>query len=243
LSWFDSFFETDEWLAVALARTPERTEAEVAFLAQHLPAEAHVLDVPCGTGRHSAALAARGFTVAGLDISQRVLDVARAAMPDGDFRHGDMRELPWEDASFDAVLNLWTAFGYFETQDEDERVLAEFARVLRPGGTVVLDTVNQAALIRQFRGKSWDDSIEGLLMLDELEHDLITGRSSARWTFIRDDGSQVVRAFDHRVYTAAEYAAMFRRAGLEPQAWFGDFEGGDLTPDTWRMILVAKRVV
>jgi ubiquinone/menaquinone biosynthesis C-methylase UbiE len=243
LSWFDNFFETDEWLAVALARPPERTEAEVAFLAQHLPVGAHVLDVPCGTGRHSAGLSAHGYTMAGLDISERVIAVARDTVPDADFRTGDMRELPWEDASFDAVLNLWTAFGYFETQDEDERVLAEFARVLRPGGIVILDTVNQAAFVRQYRAKGWDDSIEGLLMLDEIEHDLITGRSSVRWTFIREDGSQVVRAFDHRVYTAAEYAAMFRRAGLEPQAWFGDFEGGDLTPDTWRMIVVAKRIV
>lgn len=243
MSWFDGFFETDEWLAVALARPPERTEAEVAFLADHLPSGAHALDVPCGTGRHSAGLAARGYTVSGLDISERVIRVAREALPGADFRTGDMRELPWESGSFDAVLNLWTAFGYFETQDEDERVLAEFARVLRPGGTLILDTINQAAFVRKFQGKSWDDSIDGLLMLDEVEHDLITGRNSARWTFIREDGSQVVRAFDHRLYTAAEYAAMFRRAGLEPQAWFGDFEGGDLTPDTWRMIAIVKRVV
>jgi len=198
--------------------------------------------VPCGTGRHSAGLAGRGYTVAGLDISERVLAVARAAVPGADFRRGDMRELPWADDRFDAVLNLWTAFGYFETQDEDERVLAEFARVLRPGGCLILDTINKAAFVRRFQSKSWDDSIDGLVMLDEVEHDLITGRSNARWTFVREDGSRVTHSFDHRLYTAAEYAALSRRAGLEPQAWYGDFDGGELTSDTWRLILVAKRV-
>ena len=241
MNWFDSFFETDEWLAVALARPAERTEAELAFLVQHLPARAHVLDVPCGTGRHSAGLVARGHTVAGLDISERVLEVARAAVPGADFRHGDMRELPWADESFDAVLNLWTAFGYFETQADDERVLAEFARVLRPGGRVILDAINQVAFVRRLQTKSWDDSIDGLVLLDEIEHDLIAGRSNARWTFVREDGSQVAHSFDHRLYTAPEYAELFRRAGLEPLAWYGDFDGGELTPDSWRLILVAER--
>ena len=96
-----------------------------------------------------------------------MLAVARAAGPDLDLRQGDMRELPWPDGSFDAVLNLWTAFGYFETQDEDERVLAEVARVLAPGGVFVLDTVNQAALAPRLPAAGVGRARDGTLLLQE----------------------------------------------------------------------------
>ena len=109
--WYESFFEADEWLLLAASRDPERTELEVDFVSSQIRPAGHVLDVPCGTGRVAVPLAERGFTVAGLDISEAVLAVARKAGPDIDFRQGDMRELPWADGSFDAVLNLWTAFG------------------------------------------------------------------------------------------------------------------------------------
>ena len=237
--WFETFFDSDDWLLVAEQRDEERTQAEVDFVAGRLPAGARVLDVPCGTGRISVPLAARGFTVAGLDIAEPVLARARVAGPGLEFRQGDMRELPWPDASFDAVLNLWTAFGYFETQDEDERVLAEFARVLAPGGVVVLDTVNQLALVRGFRPKSFEE-VDGIVFLQEHAYDQVTGRSSAHWSFLRG-GRRSELSFDHRLYTTPEYVDMFRRAGLEPEAFYGGFSGEELGWDTWRQIIVARK--
>jgi len=238
--WYESFFEGEDWLLLATTRDPERTAQEAEFCASQIPAGARVLDVPCGTGRHSALLAERGFTVAGLDISEAVLNVARDAAPGGDFRQGDMRELPWPDDSFDAVLNLWTAFGYFETQEEDLRVMAEFARVLAPGGVLVLDTVNQAALLRGFREQSWSE-LDGALLLERHDYDIVTGRSKANWTFVRD-GTRSELSFDTRLYTTPEYAAMMRATGLEPEGFFGGFDGAELTWDTWRQIIVARSV-
>ena len=237
--WYEFFFEGEDWLLLATTREPERTALEAEFCASHISAGGRVLDVPCGTGRHSALLAERGFTVAGLDISERVLSVARDAVPGGDFRQGDMRELPWPDDSFDAVINLWTAFGYFETQEENERVMAEFARVLEPGGVLVLDTVNQAALLREFREQAWSE-LDGALLLERHSYDIVTGRSSAQWTFVRD-GDRSELSFDTRAYTTPEYVEMMRRAGLEPEAFFGGFDGCELTWDTWRQIIVARR--
>ena len=238
--WFESFFESDEWLLLAQSHPAERAEAEAGFVAERLPTGARVLDVPCGTGRISVPLAERGFVVSGLDISNRVLEVARAAAPALDLRQGDMRDLPWPDGSFDAVLNLWTAFGYFETQVEDERVLAEAARVLTPGGVFVLDTINQAALLRDFRPQGWNE-LDGALLLERREHDLVTGRIQSYWTFVKPGGERSEFAFDHRLYTTREYVDMLRRAGLEPTAFFGGFDGSELTPDTWRLVIVAER--
>lgn len=237
--WYESIFEGDEWLLLASTLPPERTQLEADFCASHLPPGGKILDVPCGTARHAELLAAQGFTVAGLDISNRVLEVARTAVPGADFRHGDMRELPWDDASFDGLINVWTAFGYFETEAENERVMTEFARVLAPGGVLILDTVNQAALLRGFREQAWRE-LEGTLMLERHEYDTITGRSQAFWTFVRD-GARSELSFDHRVYTTPEYVEMMRRNGLEPTAFFGGFDGIELGWDTWRQIIVAQR--
>ena len=239
--WYESFFEGEEWLLLATTREPERTRLEADFCASHLPPGGRVLDVPCGTGRHSELLAGCGFTVAGLDISERVLEVARAAVPGADFRQGDMRELPWPDASFDGLINLWTAYGYFETEDENERVMTEFARVLAPGGILILDTVNQPALLRGFREKAWSE-LDDTLLLERHEYDNITGRSQAFWTFVRD-GARTELSFDHRVYTTPEYVELMRRHGLEPTAFFGGFDGTELGWDTWRQIIVARRSV
>jgi SAM-dependent methyltransferase len=152
-----------------------------------------------------------------------------------------MRELPWPDASFDGLINLWTAFGYFETEEENERVMTEFARVLAPGGVLILDTVNQPALLRGFREQTWSE-LEDTVLLARHEYDNITGRSQAFWTFVRD-GTRNELSFEHRLYTTPEYVEMMRRSGLEPTAFFGGFDGTELGWDTWRQIIVARRTI
>lgn len=239
-NWFESFFETDDWIALATTREPERTEAEASFVAGQLPERGRILDLACGTGRIALPLAARGLDVAGIDISRRALEVARAAAPALDLRHGDMRDLPWEDAWFDGVVNVWTAFGYFQSQSDDERVLAEVARVLRPGGVFVLDSVNQAALLRNLQPRSWSELENGTLFLERREVDLLTGRVQAYWSLVDASGRRD-HAFDHRLYTIAEYRAMLQRAGLQTLEVYGGFDGSLVGLDSWRAVIVAQR--
>ena len=238
--WYESFFESGDWIELVTTRDPEGTELEVSFLAERIPAGSRVLDLACGTGRVAIPLARRGYTVAGLDISQRSLDVARRDGPELDLRHGDMRELPWDDASFDAVVNIWTAFGYFPTQAEDERALAEVVRVLEPGGIFVLDTVNQAALLRRFEPRSWSELGSGTVLLERRDYDVLTGRVQAHWSFVDARGRREL-SFDHRVYTIAEYGELLARAGLRVVDVFGDFDGVPASVDTWRALIVSQR--
>jgi SAM-dependent methyltransferase len=239
--WYESFFETDEWLLLATAHDPERAEREVAFLTQRLPAGGSVLDLACGTGRISVPLSQHGYVVSGIDISQRALEVARREGPGLEFRHGDLRELPWPDESFDGVINLWTAFGYYETADEDERALGEVARVLRQGGVFIIDTVNTSGLHRGFRPEGWRELGDGTVMLERRVFDLPTGRAQAYWSFLKD-GTRKELSFDHRLYSPAEYALMLRGAKLEPKGWYGGFDGSELTLDSFRLLIVAERV-
>jgi SAM-dependent methyltransferase len=89
-----------------------------------------LLDVACGAGYAAMMAAERGATVAGLDASDGLLEIARARVPSGDFRVGDMGALPFDDAQFDAVSTFsGIAVGW-------ERAMGEAVRVLRPGGAV-----------------------------------------------------------------------------------------------------------
>ena len=140
--WHESFFGED-WLRIALSIPDERADQQTDFVvsALELAPGARVLDLACGHGRHSARLARLGFDVTGLDVSASSLELARETEPAAEYVEGDMREIPVEDESFDAVINLFTAFGYFEDEDDDQRVLNEVARVLRPGGAFLIDTL------------------------------------------------------------------------------------------------------
>ena len=135
--WFTSFFDAAYVAQLREEKPPAQTRREVDFLLRALrPAPgARILDVPCGYGRHAAALAGRGFQVVGVDLSRAMIAEARrrfAGRPRLTFVRGDMRRITF-DREFDAVVNLYTSFGYF-TPAQNQAVLRRLARALRPGG-------------------------------------------------------------------------------------------------------------
>jgi len=184
--WYDSFFLSDDWLAIAQAADDEeRTRTQVEFVVERLglgPA-ARVLDLACGHGRHAVELARRGLRVTGLDISEPSLAIARERAAEQsvelELLAGDMRELPWRD-EFDAVLNLWTAFGYFADEADDARVLAAVARALRAGGALLLDTLNVFWLARSWQAHGWQELDDGRLMIEDRAYDHLAGRKHGR---------------------------------------------------------------
>lgn len=97
-----------------------------------------MLDLCCGPARHAAPLAERGYHVLGLDLDDAALRDARRRAPAATFVRGDMRRLPLASSSMDAVLCMWQSFGHFDA-DTNIAALAEMARVLRPGGRLLLD--------------------------------------------------------------------------------------------------------
>ncbi|HLA13888.1 MAG TPA: class I SAM-dependent methyltransferase, partial [Gemmatimonadaceae bacterium] len=140
--WWESAFDSHYLLEYGPLFTPEGARAEVARLIEllGLPVASRVLDVPCGQGRHAHLLAEAGYDVDGLDYSKDLLEIARkrGTGPNLRYAHGDMRRLPsrWRNR-FDAVLNLFTSFGFFAHPADDAKVISEFARVLKPGGCLI----------------------------------------------------------------------------------------------------------
>ena len=226
---------------------PERTAAEVNGVVGQLGLDpgARLLDLCCGQGRHAVALARLGYRVTGLDLSRPfLLEAAGLAA-----RHGqvvglvaaDMRRLPFADGSFDAVINLFNAFGYLEDDAQDELVLAEVARVLAAGGRFLQELVNREALVR-----GWHDSDvlrldDGLVVLQERTLDLRASRDRVRYTLLHADGRQSSREHVVRLYTLTELAGMLERAGLALEAVHGDLDGGPLELDSSFLVTVSAR--
>ena len=146
--WYVEFFGDDYLRVYADRLTDEHTEAEVAFVERALGLRAGdaVLDLCCGQGRHAILLAKHGIRATGQDLSERyIADARRIAAEQGAdaaFVVGDMRRIESAER-YDAVINMFTAFGYLEADADNARVLREARRALKPGGRILIDALNR----------------------------------------------------------------------------------------------------
>jgi SAM-dependent methyltransferase len=206
-------------------------------------AASRVLDIACGSGRHLAALAARGFGGVGLDLSLHLLAEAAERRP-GWLVRGDMRDLPFHDGAFHVALSMFTSFGYFASRNEDRRMLAEAFRVLAPGGVFVLDYFNAeptlAALTPESRRsegpyefherRSVECAADGQRRIVKTVEVFQSGES-------RDTLREEVA-----VYPPGELEALVAAAGFESMARLGDYRGGPFDAGASpRLLLVARR--
>jgi SAM-dependent methyltransferase len=239
---WDAFFG-DFYLRVHAAESAreEQADAEQALAAARLarcPPGGALLDAPCGFGRHALPLAAEGFAVTGVDRSAPLLEEARRRGEGPAWVLGDYRELPFADATFDAAINLYTSIGYLGDA-EDTAVLAEIARVLKPGGRLVIETLHRDLLVRTFDESGWQRAGEGRLLLEQRAFDPVGGVAQETQTLIHPDGTRESRTFATRVYSATELVAMLLAAGFEKATAYGDLSGAPFETGT-RLVLVAR---
>ena len=240
LHWYDEdylFFSTE-------ITNLERTENELEFIWQALRLQhgAAVLDLACGHGRIANGLAKRGASVTGIEILPLFLERARAdATKAGvtvDYRNGDMRELG-NIGPFDAAVLWFFSFGY-HSDVENLKVLQEVARVLKPGGRLLIDQYNTAALARASGNYTILDLGDSLLMqrpICELE----TGRWGAERIVVRD-GTIRRAKFSCRCYSPSELKGMLADAGFSAPTFLGDgFE--PLGLDSTKQIPLATKKV
>ena len=207
------------------------------------PIGSRVLDVPCGTGRHAHLLAESGYDVDGLDYSKELLGVARKRGIGVNLRYtrGDMRKMPsrWT-KRFDAVLNLFTSFGFFSHPSDDARVIKEFARVLRPGGTLIWQGGSRDGVMARFLPRDWWTSSDGTLFAQEREFDSLSGILTVHSTW-RRGSKKGAREHRVRLYTATRLSELCADAGLVVEQAYHGFSDRPLRRTSSEMLLVARK--
>lgn len=243
--WWKEYFDTQYLLEYQPLLTPERDRQEVSRLIEvlELPAGSRILDVPCGQGRHAHLLAEAGFDVDGLDYSLELLAVARQRGTSRTLRYtrGDMRRLPakWR-GRFDAVVNLFTSFGFFADPADDARVIGEFARALKPGGILLWHGGSRDGVAGRFLARDWWRSHDGTMIGHERSFDSLSGLLSVRstWQGPKKKGSREHRI---RIYTATRLAELCALHGLVVEQAFDGFSSRALTRKSSEMMLVARK--
>jgi ubiquinone/menaquinone biosynthesis C-methylase UbiE len=190
--------------------------AEAALVSEFFPSwPARVLDVGSGAGRSSAALARRGYSVVGIDLSEDLLQLARGLYPSIEFHTMDARRLSFDDASFDAVLFSYNGLDVIHPVAGRMACIAEISRVLKPGGTFVMSTHNAIGAVCCGGWFYLSGHIKAVAFLGRQ----ISNRAAFDWYFRYRDGSG-----DHFLYAAppARTAAQLEAAGLSILAACGD---------------------
>jgi SAM-dependent methyltransferase len=242
---FDSkrFFE-ESWPKISQGFESEAAaETEIEWILGHvrLRPGSDVLDAPCGFGRHSLALARRGFRVTGVDLSETELGRARARAGAGGVAlrlvEQDMRDMEFS-GEFDLALNLFSSIGYF-SDDEDRLLLDRFCTALRPGGVFVLDTRNRDHFVRNYAAEETVTLPTGGTVRIKNRLSFTTSRVHGDW-WVEDD-THLLGQTDFRLYSAHELYRMLR-----PERWsrvelFGGLDGRPFELDAPRLVLVATK--
>lgn len=244
--WWSTYFTEAYLLEFAPLFSLEEDRRQVARLVDlmGLPAGSRVLDIPCGQGRHAHLLAEAGFDVDGLDYSPELLARARKRGAGSRLRYtrGDMRSLPsgWE-GRFDAVVNLFTSFGFFADPNDDVRVIRGFARVLRPGGTLIWHGGSRDGLMARFLVRDSWITANQTVVSQERSFDPLPGVLNVRSTLSAPGRVPVRRDHQIRIYTATRLVELFREAGLEVAEAFDGWNGRPLRRTSTEMLLVARK--
>jgi SAM-dependent methyltransferase len=204
---------------------------------------ASVLDMCCGHGRHSLELARRGYRVTGVDRNQAFIEAAatdaRNAGVDVDWQVADMREFVPQHP-YDAVLNLFFAWGYLESEAADRQALGIMANALGPGGQLVIEYQNRELVLQHIQ-RTWRWLASGDVLLREFQFEPSTSRLSGAQIVIRASGERVERRFDLRLYTCTELLQLLMAEGLTPTALYGSYGGEAFGLQSPMLLVIAHK--
>jgi len=257
--WTDLFKEYPELFLDALEERVAQASTEVDLLLKclhkHRFKTRSVLDLNCGVGRHSIELGKRGITVLGTDLSRHYIDIAkRRAENEGvvktvRFKVADMRRIAssLRGQQFDGIINLFTSFGYFDDNTNND-ILRQCASLVRSKGFFALEIMNRDWLVRNFqpRGFTW---YKGLILLEDRKFDVETSRVQATWTFLKQQSEKqfVLEkqvTIDTRLWSLHELVETFGKNGWEFQAAYPGFGNRDKSvalTEAQRLLFIARK--
>lgn len=235
MAWYQEWFG-EEYLELYSHRDENEARQQVAFFHEQCGrVDGPVLDLASGTGRHIQELEALGYHAVGCDLSYTLLRTGvrdYGAMP---VARADMRHLPFCDGVFAGLVNFFTSFGYFSTEDENVQVVREMSRVLDPGAVFLFDYLNVHRELENLVQRETRTTPLGEVFIERW-YDRSDHSINKRMTIGQKRWLERVRGYD-----LDEISAMFTSCNLIIRASFGDFDGSPFDRTSPRLILMGSK--
>lgn len=246
MNWFEEWFDSPLYEQLYAERDEQEAAELVALLEEVLPLKkcSKILDLGCGRGRHAVNLYKKGYQVTGIDLSEQAIATAREKAKkfndDGlRFEIRDMRNpLP---ETFDAIVNLFTTFGYFASDEENAGVFDSVISMLRPGGIFVLDYLN-AVKVRQKIRPTDEGSFQDIHYT--IRRYIKEGAVHKDITFSGDQITEGTKTYSERVklYEWPWFKQQLTSRELEIDQVYGDYKGHDFDPQTSPRLLIISHL-
>ncbi len=241
--WFKDWFNTEEYLNVYQHRNESDAEEHIKLILENvnIPSGAKVLDMACGAGRHAIILARKNFDVTAVDLSENLLSIAKkntyVENLKINFVHSDIRNFK-SDNKFNLVLNLFTSFGYFESDEENFSVLQKAYDLLVEDGFFVLDFFNSRYLQQNLVESS--EEILGGVKIHQFRK--IKENRVTKEIVITKNGNLSQFEESVRMFTKDELVNAIQNIGFDIYKTFGDFLGNKFEQFTSpRLIMICKK--
>ncbi len=241
MTWYKDWFQEANYRVVYEHRDEGEAEAMIDLIEQTIgrKTERRVLDVGCGSGRHAISFAKRGYlNVRGIDLSPTLLAEAREQAArlqlSIEFLERDMRDIPIEE--YDLAVNLFTSFGYFDSDEDNATVIQNVAKQLtRNDGWLVIDFFNSSWVRNHL--VSHDERVAPNGMHIEQTRWIEAGRIEKR-LLIRNsiEASEYIESV--RLFDLSDFERMFHSAGLTLRHVFGTYSGSAYNPDTSQRLIM-----
>jgi SAM-dependent methyltransferase len=251
-AWYEESFGC-EYLELYAHRDAAEARADIEAVIRLLdpPRDEPLLDLCCGACRHMLVLREMGFKqMVGLDLSQELLDVGSSDLQecsgleslDGDeicLVRSDMRRIPYENY-FATVLSLFTSFGYFYRDEENQSVFEAVYRALRPGGRFLIDYLNREYVIANL--VEHDERMVSDRRVSSTRRLTDDGRRVTKRTIVTSPSGEAREYFESvRMYTEPEMIEMLRNAGLTDIRVYGALDRAEFGPESKRLIAVCNK--
>lgn len=239
--WFQYWFNSPYYHILYSQRNDEEAEFLIDNLTAYLqpPPNSRILDIACGRGRHSIYLHKKGYDVTGIDLSEQNIKYAKQfEQPHLHFFVHDMRKLSYVNY-YDIAMNLFTSFGYFDTENEHVNALKSFRKSIKDGGKLVIDYFNTQKILQNLTFSA-TKTMEGINF--DIKKFVSEGRIIKNINF---EHKNKHFAFEEKVqaFTLHDFERMFEKSGLSITATFGNYslDAFDVTTSE-RLILVCEKI-
>ena len=243
--WFDN---DSFWIETYPFMFPEKrfqdTEEQIDNILQLIEFKGtSILDLCCGPGRCSIALAKKGYFVTGVDKTGFLLKKAIAQAKVENLSIGwikdDMRNFKHPD-SYDLILSMFTSFGYFDDKNEDIEVLKNIFSNLKSGGKCLIDVMGKERIAKILQPTTSETLDDGSMMVQK--HRIFDDwtRIENEWIIVKNGKAESFK-FHHTVYSGQELKNLFEKVGFVNTRLYGDLEGRPYGSEAQRLIIVGEK--